>query len=219
MLFAQKVRVPFVGCPSTGQLDDIEAPQGTAKRLRIGPSAARRLAYYQGDVVSGILAPRGWQCHGNNGSAGEELLVSPTPASSNGNGAGVMLDHISAAAFGRFAVADVIARVFPSKRAFVQAMIDGGDVPPNGFTFGPYPTDKIVVQTNQLVQFETPPRAAGLGSGGYFTPNDDPIDGVAILEGRNPDLLILRVRLPRELRDLAPVIIRDLLIRQRGDTR
>jgi len=38
-------------------------------------------------------------------------------------------------------------------------------------------------------------------------PSDDPIDGVAILQGSTPDLLMLRVRLPRELRDLAPIII------------
>jgi hypothetical protein len=54
---------------------------------------------------------------------------------------------------------------------------------------------------------------------GHFNASDDPIDGVAIIEGQNPDLVMLRVRLPSEQRDLAPVIIRDLLIRQRGDTR
>jgi hypothetical protein len=37
--------------------------------------------------------------------------------------------------------------------------------------------------------------------------NDDPIDGVAILEGKTPDLLMLRVRLPRELRTLTSIII------------
>ena len=49
--------------------------------------------------------------------------------------------------------------------------------------------------------------------------NEDPIDGFAMLQGKNPDLLMLRVRLPREQRDLAPVIIQDLLLRQRRDAR
>jgi len=49
--------------------------------------------------------------------------------------------------------------------------------------------------------------------------DDDPIDGVVILQGQNPDVLMLRVRLPRELRDLAPVIIHDLLVREGGDAR
>jgi hypothetical protein len=48
---------------------------------------------------------------------------------------------------------------------------------------------------------------------------DDPIDGIAMLEGKTPDLLILRVRLPREQRDLAPAIIQELLLRQRRDAR
>lgn len=49
--------------------------------------------------------------------------------------------------------------------------------------------------------------------------NDDPIKGVAILQGKTPDLLMLRVRLPKDQRDLAPVIIHDLLVREGGDTR
>jgi hypothetical protein len=49
--------------------------------------------------------------------------------------------------------------------------------------------------------------------------NDDPIDGVALLQGQTPDLLMLRVRLPLKQRDLAPMIIQQLLLRQRSDTR
>ena len=50
---------------------------------------------------------------------------------------------------------------------------------------------------------------------GQVKANDDPIDGAVVLQGKNPDLLILRVRLPPEQRDLASVIIQQLLIRQR----
>jgi hypothetical protein len=53
----------------------------------------------------------------------------------------------------------------------------------------------------------------------HFKANDDPIDGVAILQGQTPDLLVLRVRLPPEQRDLAPGIIKDLLIRQSNNSR
>ena len=38
-------------------------------------------------------------------------------------------------------------------------------------------------------------------------------------KGQNPDLLMLRVRLPLKQRDLAPVIIQQLLLRERSDTR
>ena len=188
------------------------------KVVRVSANTAERLAYYA-SIAPGVLAPRGWTCHGGSGSDGESMLASPGPTVNDGKGAGVSVEHIRADAYGRFAVADIIAHVFPAEKAFVQAMIDAGDVPPGGFTFGPYPADRLLVQTNRLVQFETPPHAEGLGSGGYFMPNDDPIDGVAILQGQNPDVLMLRVRLPREQRDLVPVIIRDLLVRQRRDTR
>ncbi len=87
------------------------------------------------------------------------------------------------------------------------------------FTFGPYPGDKLIVQTDRLVQFQTVPHSEGLGTMSRLKANDDPIDGVAILEGNNPDLLTLRVRLPSRQRDLAPVIIKDLLIRQSNNSR
>ncbi len=74
-------------------------------------------------------------------------------------------------------------------------------------------------QTDRLVQFQTPPNAEGLGTMSRLKANDDPIDGVAILEGPTPDLLMLRVRLPLKQRDLAPVIIQQLLLRQHSDTR
>ncbi len=54
---------------------------------------------------------------------------------------------------------------------------------------------------------------------GGLKANGDPIDGVAILDPKTLDLLVLNVRLPRELRDLAPIIIHDLLLRQRSDAR
>ena len=54
---------------------------------------------------------------------------------------------------------------------------------------------------------------------GHLKANDDPIDGLAVLKGQTPDLLMLRVRLPRDQRDLAHVIIQELLVRQRSDAR
>lgn len=131
----------------------------------------------------------------------------------------VEVDEVSGGTSGRFVVAQVIARVFPERRAFVQNVIDLFDQPASAYTYGPYPNDKLIAQTDRLVQFETKPNSEGLGTMSRFKANDDPIDGVAILQGQTPDLLMLRVRLPREQRDLAPVIIQDLLLRQRGDAR
>jgi hypothetical protein len=218
-LLAQTSRVPFVGCNSDGQVGPIAAPKGVDETVQIDASAAKRLAYYQASSGSGALAPRGWYCFGTYGSAGSHLLVTPQPIRTTGTtGSAVQVDNIDGGTSGRFEVADVIAKVFPAQKAFVQSVIYGAATGTE-FKFGPYPTDKLIVQADRLVQYQTPPHSEGLGTMSQLKANDDPIDGVAILQGQTPDLLMLRVRLPRELRDLAPVIIHDLLIRQRRDAR
>jgi hypothetical protein len=155
------------------------------------------------------------------------LFVSPRPISRDDfgpdwagiEGPAVQADNIDGGTSGRFVVAQVLARVFPAQRAFVQSVMDSFDQSAKDYTFAPYPNDKLIVQTARLVQFQTPPHSEGLGTMSRLKANDDPIDGFAMLEGKTPDLLMLRVRLPREQRDLAPVIIQDLLLRQRRDPR
>jgi hypothetical protein len=119
---------------------------------------------------------------------------------------------------GRFEVAQVIARVFPARKAYVEGVASEVE-PAIAFTFGPYPSDKLIVQTDRLVKFQTAPHSEGLGTMNRLKANDDPIDGIAILEGATPDLLMLRMRLPPGQRDLAPVIIHELLVRKSGNAR
>ncbi|HTW65476.1 MAG TPA: hypothetical protein VME17_12695 [Bryobacteraceae bacterium] len=89
-------------------------------------SAAKRLTYYEAAVNTGVLAPRGWYCFGTYGSAGEDLTVSPAPINRDGtNGPIVQVDNIDGNTSGRFEVAEVIARVFPGQKAFVQTVIEG----------------------------------------------------------------------------------------------
>jgi hypothetical protein len=130
----------------------------------------------------------------------------------------VQIEDLSGDTSGRFEVAKVIARVFPAHRAFVQNVIEMFPGV-SDYKFGSYPRDKLISQTERLVQFQTPPHAEGLGTVSRLKANEDPVDGVAILEGPTPDLLMLRVRLPRQQRDLAPVIIQYLLLRQRNNSR
>jgi len=184
---------------------------------------AQKLAYYQA-FGSGVLAPRGWYCFGIYGSGGSTLFVSSRPINrdqdwSNVAGPAVEFSASDGDTSGRFEVAQVIARVFPAYRAFVQGVMEMFDQPGSDYTFAPYPTDKLILQTDRSIEYQTPPHSEGLGTMGHFKANYDPIDGVAILEGRNPDLLMLRVRLPPEQRDLAPVIIGELLLRKRRDAR
>jgi len=122
-------------------------------------------------------------------------------------GASVEVDEVFGGTSGRFDVAQVIARVFPARRAFVEDLMEMFDQPASAYKFGLYPKDKLIVQTDRLVQFQTAPHSEGLGTMRRLRANDDPIDGVAILEGQTPNLLTLRVRLPRELHALTSSII------------
>jgi hypothetical protein len=221
-LLAQTSRVPFVGCPSIGQAGPVPAPKGADEKVQLEAGDAQRLAFYKASGNLSVLAPRGWQCFEDDGSSGGELFVTPDHTAGRHRGVAgsvVELDATDGGGSGTSQVSRVIARVFPTQWPLVKGLINAGDLPASEFRFGPYPKDKLLVQTDRLVQYRTPPRAEGLGTMSQLKANDDPIDGVAILEGQTPDLLMLRVRLPRELRDLAPVIIHDLLIRQRRDAR
>jgi hypothetical protein len=224
-LFAQTARVPFVGCAQDGQAGPVDAPKEIGKTVKAATSAAKRLAFYATADGFGALAPRGWYCFGIYGSSGGSLFISSRPIKIDDlfrrtemEGPVVELDATEGGGSGTADVAEVWARVFPQYWPIVKGLIKNGDLPAE-YAFGPYPDDKLLIQRARLVRFRTPPHSEGLGTRNRLKANDDPIDGVAILEGRNPDLLMLRVRLPRELRDLASVIIQDLLIRQRSDTR
>jgi hypothetical protein len=110
---------------------------------------------------------------------------------------------------GRFGVAKTIARVFPAHKAFVEEVIAEGIEPASSFPFGPYPADTLTYRTENVVEFVTPPRAEGLGTASRLQKNDNPIIGVAILKGEEPNLVRVWVRLPVETNDLARIIIQE----------
>jgi hypothetical protein len=222
-LFAQTSRVPFVGCAQDGQAGPVQAPKGTNDVVRIDAGASHKLAFYTIGGDFGVLAPRGWHCFGIYGSSGSELSVSPQPLRRNDffstawSGPVVNLEADNGSGSGTSAVARVIARAFPAHWPLVRGLIANGDLRGGEYQFGPYPHDRLIIQTDSLVQFQTARHSEGLGTTTWLKAGDQPIDGVAILDQKTFDLLMLRVRLPRELRDLTPVIIHELLIRQRRD--
>jgi hypothetical protein len=67
----------------------------------------------------------------------------------------------------------------------------------------------LTYRGNEIVEYQTPARAEGLGTDSWLKKNDTPIDGAAILVGENPDLLYVCVRLPADLNDLTALIIRQ----------
>jgi len=139
-LFAQTVRVPFVGCPSEDQIGPREAPKGTDHVVRIKESTARRLAFYTSGGGFGVLAPRGWHCFARYGSSGGRLFVGPSGINSNDlfpvAGSAVELEATDGGGSGMYEVAQVLARVFPSQRPYVQGVINSDVEPASNFTFG-----------------------------------------------------------------------------------
>jgi hypothetical protein len=211
--------VPFVGCRADGQVGPVDAPNGESRVLPIATEAAQRLAYYKSEQGFGVLAPRGWYCFGVYGSSGYVLYVSPQEittdtvfSSTRGGFTGPVIELAgeSGDTSGRFGVARVIARVFPAHRAFVERVIEEGTEPASSFPFGPYPKDKLIYRSKEMVEYQTPANTDGLGTNSRLKKDPSPISGVAILMGETPDLLLLSVRLSPNLADLTSTIVQQV---------
>ncbi len=212
-------RVPFVACRSDGQTGPVEAPMGKSKVLPLSARTAQQLAYYQTKNGFGVLAPRGWYCFGTYGSAGDTLYVSPQPIDTANlftstwtgfAGSAIQMSREYGDTSGRVSVADTIARVFPAHREFVQRLIKEGIERTDSFASGPYPKDKLVYKSKEVVEYETPAETDGLGTNSSFQKNTNPIRGVAILVGETPDLLHLAIRLPPAMVELTSAIVQQV---------
>ncbi len=206
--------VPFVGCAADGALGPREPPRKHAGAPPVGSQAAGRLAYYATDDL-GVLAPRGWHCLGLYGSSGLTLLVTPQshPASEllgprfKLSGPAVALSYSYGGTSGRFAVAQVAARLFPAASPFVQKVAAEGvaGAAPRPPATNPRAVLRRVDST--AVEFVTPANRDGIGTSGLLAAETEPIAGAAILlTGDAPDLVKLDVRLARDMRPLERTI-------------
>jgi hypothetical protein len=212
-------QVPFIGCASDGQAGPQAVPTGPSKAVAISAAAAQRLAYYKAQYGPGVLAPRGWHCFSTYGSDGSNLFVSPDAIDSKTllsvdwkgfAGQAIQISDFSGGTSGRFEVAKVIARVFPAYKQFAQNVIAEGLEPASNFPFGPYANDKLTYRGKNIVEFETPENAKGLGTDSRLLPNASPIDGVAIITGTDTDLIQLSARVSQKDRDLIPLIVKQV---------
>jgi hypothetical protein len=123
----------------------------------------------------------------------------------------IMVTQLSGETSGRFQVARVIARVFPTQKAFADGVIKEGIEPASDFPFGPYPTDTLKYHGDVTVEFQTPANTKGLGTEFGLQPNDQPISGVAAIkwDGEDIYLVCLTVRLMPDTRDLTTQIIQQ----------
>jgi len=212
--------VPFVGCPSDGQIGAQPAPTGGAKSVTMDPDAAAKLAYYVMENGPGVLAPRGWSCAGIYGSDGATLIVSPQPVKpgdlmgqswAGAAGDAIQVTVASGDTSGRFQVAQAIMRLFPAHQAFAQNVVQEGVEPASNFPAGPYPSDRMTTRSGELVEFATPANTVGFGTdvntNTRLKPGADPAQGAVALVGGTPDLLFAVVRLSPDLQALSGPII------------
>jgi hypothetical protein len=221
-LFAQAnlpptVMIPSVGCGSDGQLGPLAAPRPGTSSLRASAGIAQKLAFYKAENGPGVLGPRDWFCFGTYGSSGASLYISPRPIrqsdlfSDGGHrfaGPAVEISLSYGGTSGRFAVAQAIARVFPSNMDFLRRVIAEGIESESDFPRGPYPQDRLFYRSHEVVEYQTPARRLGFGTESRLAPNDSSIEGLLILDTKDDFALYhLALRLPTNLRDLGPIIL------------
>lgn len=197
--------IPFVGCKSDGQVGPLASPKGNASEIALPAEIGNQLAYYKAENGFGVLAPRGWHCFSTYGSNGSSLFVSPEPINQKElfnpewkgfSGAAIQVSLSVGDTSGRFAVARIIARLFPERMDFVRDVISEGIEPSSSFPTGPYATDKLQRRGNNIVEFETPASTVGIGSQSRLAIGASPIHGAVILFGEEPNLVQLSMRLP-----------------------
>jgi hypothetical protein len=93
-------------------------------------------------------------------------------------------------------------------------VISEGLEPASDFPFGPYPKDKLVYKSSEIVEYQTPANTDGLGTNSRLLKSAYPIVGAAILvpespDEKTPDVILLSVRVPQNLADLASVIVQQ----------
>lgn len=200
--------VPFVGCPGNGQTGPVDASETTGAAPRLAGDVTSRLAYYAFRSV-GVLAPRSWRCFGLYGSDADILFGTPDPHGFGDlradapklHGPAVVIARYSGETSGRFVVAAVAARLFPTARHFVRKVIAENIVAATHFHFAPYKTDTVRRLSSTVAEFVTPPNREGLGTSGRIAANDQPVAGVAIwLPDQGNDLVMTLVRLDPDLR-------------------
>lgn len=204
--------VPFVGCAADGQAGPRAAPVGESVWAPVTVRAAGALAYYQSGLGTGVLGPRGCQCGGLYGSSGDYLVVRPGPVSFGEapiEGPVIIVSNWRGASMARWQVGQVIARVFPGFRRFVDGVMAAFETPASEFPSEPFPGDRLTYRGERAVVYRTEAGAEGLETLPWvrIARKGTAIEGVAVLVGDMPDLQHVSMRLPDGLRWLAPSIL------------
>ena len=185
-------------------------------RVIVPEGMAASLAYYSAyeGLITGVLAPRGWDCFGLDGSSGATLYVVPHRVGGEivgrfdkvKDGPAVIRSFANGDTSGRYIVNRIGARIFPRARAFFERIRDD-DL--ETLVFAPWPDDRLDYLTDFAVAYVTPAGANGLGTAAGFATAREPISGLAFLMGSGGDgthLEQIAVRLDRKDRGLYAAI-------------
>lgn len=196
--------VPFVSCKSDGQTGPASGPNGNPKPVKFDQATAAKLAYYQGTLTEGVLAPRGWYCFGLYGAHGSTLFVTPQPHEEKFyyekiDGPIITISMTSGDTGGRFAVARVVAHIFPAHKDYVEKIIKEGIEPLSNFPYGIFPNDKLTYLDDRNVEYETPKNSQGIGTFISLSADNLSIKGAAMLVNDDFDLVTINIKLPEEM--------------------
>lgn len=210
------VIVPSIGCPADGQMGFIAPPRDSLQVVSLDRSIAQHLAYYRGENVPGVFAPRGWHCQVWYGSSGRSILVSAAPIDSgrferlNLKGQAIEFAFFDGGTSGRFAVARYASRLFTRvSAAFVEKVKREGIEPDSEFESRPYKDDSVRYSDGLSAEFTTPASRTGIGTEGDLAPSDDVIRGFAVLDTTGDwGISVLRIRLGPHMDQVVAAIIK-----------
>ncbi len=209
-------RVPVVDCPANDQTGGAKIRAGESMPAAVEQPVAGQIAFYRAEQGPGIYAPKGWYCHGWDGSSGTALVVTPKrmeppyfplPAIA---GPAVTIQTSDAGSSGRFHVAIVAAQLFPiAGSELITRVRQEHLISDASFEAAPHPGDQLGYLSDQFVEYTTPANRAGLGTDGLLEISDLPVTGLTILnpEAEVNTLTEVRVRLPARLSVVAEAIV------------
>lgn len=129
-------------------------------------------------------------------------------------GPAIEITYLFGGTSGRFAVAEIAARLFPKAASSVQSVIDENEQIGGGklvYPSGPHPYDQLAYRNDFTVAYVTPASRKGIGTATFLKPNSAPISGIVLIDPEGDyDMVQLAVRLPEALHHLAPQIIADV---------
>ncbi len=214
-------RVTVTGCPADGQTGSIAAPPPSSA---MAPIATRvgALGFYRASEGERILAPRGWHCFSVYGANGRTLFVTPQTVQlgvgsklSTITGPLIVVSESYTDTSGRFAAAQVVARLFPKLRGYVQDVMSEGLVPQEDFVFRPYPADKLTYHGDDVAEFATASGGKGLGDDlGVVAEDGMAVRGAAV--AINGVVVVAAVRLSPDMNDISTEIVRQVMREPHG---